>query len=367
LKRKPSILLSLVALLSFAPAAFSQSIPPALANLPDADVLIYISPQRTLNDFIPKVMPAKEVADMQAAFGEMKKAVGVDPATVEYIVIAVRFHKPTAELSFVAPDVMAVVGGDFSSEGLLTLAQLALQDKVVTEKHGSKTIAFMPIEPIAKEAEKNPLLKPFVNVGAIALTPNSLAIGNYGYIKAAADAAETGTGRIKMETLQSLLRDPNVLMAATGAPLTAFARSFGLLGTETASREGRFDTNFGNFYAAATLNGANYSLRGAMHADNPDTAKIIANLLSSVMNMDEFKSGFMTGARQVSDKTAAALLQSLKLTAKESEVMIEADVPLQLFIDLIREQSKPKDAASTSPASKKPSPRRPASRTKRRN
>ena len=143
LKRIPSILLLLVAFLSFAPAAVAQPASTALANLPEADALIYISPQRILNDAIPKVMPAAEVAKMQAAFADMKRGVGVDPATVEYIVIAVRFHKPAADLSFVAPDVMAVVGGDFSSESLFTLAQLTLQDKVRMETHGSKTIALM--------------------------------------------------------------------------------------------------------------------------------------------------------------------------------------------------------------------------------
>ena len=372
LKRKPSILLLLVVLLSFASAAFSQAIPAPLTNLPEADVLIYISPQRTISDFLPKVMPAKEIAEMQTAFADMKKSVGVDPSTIEYVVIALRFHRPAGDLSFVPPDVMAVVGGDFSSESLLTMAQLALQDKLVTEKHGSKTISSMVVDPIAKQAEKTPLLKPFVNVGAVALTPNSLAIGNLGYIKAAADAAETGTGRIKPQTIQSLMRDPNVFMAATGAPFLAFARSFGLLGTETASREGRFDTDFGNFYAAAVISGANYSMRGAMHADNPDTAKIITNLLSSLMNMDEFKQGFReataAGPTPIPDKAVQAMLQSFKMTAKESEVVFEADVPIQVFADMIREQMKPKkDEAATSTAPKKPATRRPTSRTKRRN
>jgi len=367
LKRKPSILLLLFLLLGFAPAAFPQVIPAPLTNLPEADVLIYISPQRTLNDFIPKVMPAKEVAEMQTAFADMKKAVGVDPATVEYIVIALRFHRPAADLSFVPPDVMAVVGGDFSSESLLTLAQLAFQDKVVAEKHGSKTISTMSIEPLAKQAEKMPLLKPFVNVGAVALSPNSLAIGNYGYIKSAAEAAETGTGRIKPEMIQSLMRDSNVLLAATGAPLLSFARSFGLLGTETVSREGRFDTQFGNFYAAVTLNGAKYSMRGAMHADNPDTAKIIINLLSSLMKTEDFVSGFKAGAGPISNKAAQAIVDSFKLTARESEVMMEADVPLEAIVDIIREQSKPKVDPPATSAPKKPASKRPATRTRRRN
>jgi hypothetical protein len=169
--------------------------------------------------------------------------------------------------------------------------------------------------------------------------------------------------------IQSLMRDSNVLMAATGAPLLSFARSFGLLGTETASREGRFDTQFGNFYAAAVISGANYSLRGAMNADNPDTAKIITNLLSSLMKTDDLMTGLKSaGAAPISDKTAQAIVQSFKMTAKESEIMIEADVPLQMIVDFIREQTKPTaSVTATSPASKKPASKRPATRTKRRN
>jgi hypothetical protein len=358
LKRKPSILLLLVIIAGVASGALAQSMPAPLANLPEADLLIYISPQRTLNDFVPKIMPAKEVAEMQEAFAEMKKAVGVDPATIEYVVIAVRFHKPAADLSFVAPDVMAVVGGDFSSESLFSLAQLTLQDKLQTEKHGSKTIAFMPIEPIAMEAEKTPLLKPFINLAAVALSPNSLAIGNYGYIKSAADAAEGSGARIKPETIQSLLRDPNVLMAATGAPWTSFARSFGLLGTDAAPRDGRFDSNFGNFYAAAVISGANYSMRGAMNADNPDTAKIITNLLTSLIKTD---------ISAIPDKNAQAIIQSLQLTARDSEVLMQIDVPLQMVLDFIRDQSKSKtpEASSTAPAPKKPKSRRPTTRKRR--
>ena len=348
LKRKPSILLLLIAVLSFAPVAFAQSASTQLANLPDADLLIYISPQRLFNDFLPKVLPPKEAAEMQAAFADIKRGAGFDLASVEYIVVAARFHKPTADLNFVAPDVMAVMGGDFSSESLLTLAQLALQDKVQVEKQGSRTIAVMKIVELAKEAEKNPLLKPFVEVGAVALTPNSLAIGNMRYINSAIAAAD-GTGRIKPETLQSLMRDPNVLMAATGAPIVAFARSFGLHGTEAASREGRCDSNFGNFYASAVITGANYSMRGAMNADNPDTAKIITNLLSSLMKYD-------TSA--IPDKTVQAILQALKLTAKDNEVMIEAEFPLQMITDFIREQSKPKAEAPQTSAPKKSTTKR---------
>ncbi|HEX6716224.1 MAG TPA: hypothetical protein VF088_03895 [Pyrinomonadaceae bacterium] len=342
------LLLTLIFVLPI--AVFAQNPSAALASLPEADTLIYVSPQRILNEAAPRVMTPADLTKMRSSFADLKKAVGVDPATIEYLVIAVRFNKPASDLSFVAPDLMAIVGGDFSSDSLMTLAQLSLQDKVRVEKYGSKSITLMKIDPVAAQAEKTPILKPYVDVGVVPLSANSIAIGNLRYLKSAIDAAE-GNGRINAATLESLFRDPNVLIAASGAPLASFAKSFGLLGLENTSRESRCDTRFGNFYAAVTMSGTNFSLRGAMNADNPDTAKIINNLLSGLMQQ---------GIGAVPDKQAQTILQSLKMTARENEIVWEAEIPEQMVAEFIR--SAPKTAAT--PASTKPvtAPKRPVRR-----
>ena len=340
-------------------ATAAQSVPASLASLPDADVLIYISPQRILTEAAPRVMPAKDYTEMRSGFAEMKTSVGVDPAGVEYLVLALRFHKPAGDLSFVAPDVMAVFGGDFSADSLFSLAQLTLQEKARIEKHGSKTMAVMRIEPIAAEAEKNPILKSLVEVGAVPLSANSIAIGNLPYLKAAIDAAE-GAGRINPATLESLMRDPNVLIAATGAPLTSFAKAFGMFGTETSPRDGSCNTTFGNFYTSVTLSGTNFSVRGAMNADNPDTAKIISSLLSSLMQQ---------GLKAIPDQPTSAVLDSMKMTAAEhqmiqtvvksikmmardNEIVWEADVPQQALADAFKPKKDPPKTGvkSTAPA-----------------
>ena len=139
------VLFTVIALLAVMTQASAQNPQAALASLPEADVLIYLSPQRILSEAAPRVVPAKEIESMRSGFAEMKKSIGVDPAAIEYVVLAVRFHKPAGDLSFVAPDVMAVIGGDFSSDSLMTLGQVYMQDKVRTEKHGSKTITLMKI------------------------------------------------------------------------------------------------------------------------------------------------------------------------------------------------------------------------------
>ena len=340
------LLIAVLAVFSLGQRAVAQTPSAALASLPEADALIYVSPQRILNEAAPRVMPPAEVTKMRASFADIKSAAGVDPATIEYLVIAVRFNKPASNLSFVAPDVMIVVGGDFSSDSLLSLGQVYLQDKVRVEKYGSKSMTVMKIDPLVAEAEKNPLLKPFVELGAVPLSGNSLAIGTLPYLRAAIDAAD-GNGRISAATLESLFRDPNVLMAASGAPLASFAKSFGLLGLENTSRESRCDTRFGNFYAAVTMTGTNFVLRGAMNADNPDTAKIVNNLLSGLMQQ---------GISSVPDKNAQTILQGLKMSAKDSEVVWEADIPEKVVADYLKSTPAP-PATSATPA--KTTPKRP--------
>ena len=343
MKRK-LLLLTAVAVLALAPKAFAQNPHAALATLPEADALIYISPQRILNEAAPRVMDPAELAKALASFADMKQSTGVDPSSIEYLVIAVRFHKPAADLSFVAPDLMAVIGGDFSSDSLMTLGQLYLQDKVRVEKYGSKSIALMKVDPIAAQAEKTPILKPYVEIGAVPLSANSVAIGNLRYLKSAIDAAE-GNGRISAASLQSLLRDPNALIAASGEPLASLAKSIGLMGLENTSRGSRCDTPFGNFYAAVTMTGTNFMLRGAMNADNPDTAKIINNLLSGLIQQ---------GISSVPDKNAQTILQTLKMFARESEIVWEADIPEKTVADFIRSQSTSKKEPAKTSAPRRP-------------
>jgi hypothetical protein len=351
-----STLPAVLTVLCLASAAAAQSIPTSLASLPEADAVIYISPQRIFNEAAPRVTDPVQVTRMREAFADLKKFVGIDPSSVEYLVIAVRFHKPANDLGFVAPDLLAVVSGDFSSDSLLTLGQLSLQDNIRVETHGSKSISLMKIDPIAAEAEKNSVLKPYAEAGVVPLNANTIAIGNLRYLKAAIDAADGNGSRISAATLESLLRDPNALIAASGSPLASFAKSFGLLGLESTSRDQRCDTKFGNFYAAVTMSGTSFSLRGAMHADNPDTAKIIHGLLSGLMHH---------GISAVPDKSAQMILQTLKMATRDSEIVIEADIPDKTVADFIKQLSAaPKKDEPATKSATKPTTRRPVRKKK---
>lgn len=344
---------------AIAPAAAptgAQDVRAILASLPEADTLIYINPRRMINEVAPRLMSATDLEGMRKTFADMNQFAGVDPTKLDFIVMAVRFRKPTAELKFTPPEFMAVTSGDFNSESLMNLARMASEGKLREEKYGSRTLGLMTIDPIVKEAEKNPFLKSFAEVGVVALNANAIAVGSPGYLRAAMDAAD-GNGRISMESLNSLLRDPNVLASAAGSPMTSFAKSFGILGTETNPRPPKCESNLGNFYVALTMDAANFMLRGAMGADNPDTATIMNNLLSGLLRQ---------ATSYVPDKSGQTVMNSFQLTAKDNEVVLSADLPQQMVIDFIKAKTQPKkeDAATTSAA--KPAAKKPVVRRKRR-
>ena len=333
-----------------------QGVINSLSQLPEADALMYINPGRIINEVLPKFLSAKDLEEMHKGFAAAKAQAGIDPANVEYLVIAVRFKKPTADLNFQVPELMVVSSGDFSAEALMGLARAASQGKLRDEKYGNKTIGLMTIDPIAKESEKNPLLKSFTELGVVALSANTLATGSPGYLRAAIDAGE-GKERINMAALNSLVRDPNALVSFAGSPWGSFAKSFGMLGTETTPRAPRCESKIGDFYAALTMDATNFMFRGISNADNPDTAKILANLYSGLLQY---------ATSSIKDPGAQSVLKGLAITAEGDDVLLRADFSQQMVIEMIKQQMRPKQKEATAASDVVTAPKPPVKRRRTR-
>jgi len=307
-------------------------------------------------------MAPADATKMRDAFSELQKGLGIDPAKLDYLVMAVRFNKPTGDLNFVAPDILTVFSGDFNAASLVNNLRASATDlQLRDETYGSKTLTLMTMDDIAEEAQKNPLLKSFIQIGVTPMSTNTLAVGSCPYLKLAVDAAE-GKGQISGATISSLMRDPNALVSAAGYPLTAFAKSFGLMGTEAAPRDPKCYTGFGNFYAGVSMGPNSFTLRGAMNVDNPDTAKIMNSILLSLVQ---------GVAGSLADQNVQNILKQIHMTAKENEIVWEGDIPNQLVADFLRETMKPTPAppatstapgATTAPAATPTTPAKPAKR-----
>jgi hypothetical protein len=92
------------------------------------------------------------------------------------------------------------------------------------------------------------------------------------------------------------------------------------------------------------MDATNFMVRGAMNADNPDTAKIFSNLYSGLLRY---------ATSSIPDPSAQTMLKGLAITAEGNEVMLRADFPQQMVLDLINKQMNPKkEEAAVSEAPK---------------
>ena len=83
-----------------------------------------------------------------------------------------------------------------------------------------------------------------------------------------------------------------------------------------------------------------FKVRGAMNADNPDTAKIISSLLAGLMR---------EAMNAVPDKQAQSVLQSIKMTPRDNEIVWEADIPEQAIADIFKPAEKAPTVVGTKP------------------
>ncbi|MBC7909465.1 MAG: hypothetical protein H7Y30_03130 [Pyrinomonadaceae bacterium] len=334
-------------------ATDAQALTTSLSMLPEAEVIVYVNASRIVTDVAPRVLPPKELQEMRNMLEQVKAFTRIDLKDIEFMVIATRFSKPTGASMFPLPEAMFVTRGDFEVQPLLGMAMMMSEGKLREEQYGSHKINVIKLDEFAKDAAKNPFAAAFSEIAIAALDANTLAVGNTSYIKAALDAAD-GRGRIKAETVASILRDPTALISISGSPMMAFAKSFGLRMAENRDGQNNCMTQFGEFYASINMDAQNFKLTGAMNADNPDTARLMRNMLSGFF--EQTKSS-------VPDKNAQTIFDEVKLIAEGSEVLVQANIPIDMAVKYVREMfaPPPKPIAVTTTEVKTQTPAKPKS------
>jgi len=355
------LFVSLLLLLLVALPAQAQTVAPSaaphmesLSTLPESELVIYLNASRILNDAVPRLVPEKELQSFFSGLDQMKAIANVDLRKTEYVVIAMRFNKLSGGTAFPIPDVMLTVRGDFDAKTLISMGMMMSEGKLREEQFGSHTIYLLSLNDVAgKNAANNPFGASFSQLAITTLDAQALAIGTADYVKAALDAVD-GRGRIKTETIASLLRDPNALMSSTGKPFMAFAKSFGLRMAE--NPDPNCMTNFGDYYMSLSMGTDDFKINGAMNADNPETAGMMKNMLSGLLQQ---------GKDLVTDKGAKSMADQVKLISEGSEVLVEAKIPQEMAVKFVREMLAPPPKSTTSdtktvtkPASKSGKPRR---------
>ncbi len=337
---RPLFLALLVALLIALPArsqttttaaASQPQLTESLSTLPGSETIVYVNASRIINDALPRLVPEKDLQGIRSGIESLRAFANIDLRNMEFMVIALRFNKPAGGQLFPLPEAMFAARGDFDAKALINMATAMSEGKLREEKFGNHNLSVLKLSDLSPDAMKNPFAKAFSEIAITTLDDHTLAVGNLSYIKAALEAADGGAGRIKPETLSSLLREPNTLVSITGSPFMSFAKSFGLRMAE--NPDPNCMTRFGDFYVSLNMDAQNFRITGAMNADNPDTAVMVKNMLSGILQ--ETKG-------VVPDKNAQSIFDQVKLFAEGSEVMVEAIIPQEVAAKFIREMFAPK-------------------------
>jgi hypothetical protein len=317
------------------PVTTSQPPADTLSFLPESEGLVYINIGRIINDAAPRLVPEKELKEFYAGLDQMKAFTNVDLRKVEFLVLGMRFNKPREETTFPIPDAMIAVRGEFDAKALVGMAKMMLGSKLREEVYSNHTLNILKISDLSDGAAKNPFASAISEVAMTAIDGSTIAFGTVGYIKSALDAAN-GQGRIKPETVNSLLKDPNVLISTSHAPVLAFAKSFGLRMAE--NPDPNCTTKFGDFNLSLSMGEQDFKIVGSMNADNPFTAGFVKNMIN----------GFLQQGKSLApDKNAQSMFDQIKIMVEGSEVVVQATIPQEMAKGLLREMFAPKPKAAT--------------------
>lgn len=324
-----------------ATATNSQTVITSLSTLPESDALVYINASRILNEALPRLVPEKEMQGLRTGLDQLKAFTNIDLKNMEFMIVALRFNKPSGGVMHPLPQTIFVTRGDFDAKALLGMAAMVSEGKLKEETFGTHTLHVLKLSDLSSDAARNPFGAAFSELAASALDGNTLIVGNLSYVKAALEAAD-GNGRIRPETLSLLMRDPNVLMSIAGSPMTGFAKSLGLRMADHMDSTNPCWTRFGDFYVSLDMDAQNFRFNGAMNADNPDTASMMKNMLAGYIQQ---------GKGMIPDKGVQTMIDQLKLTAEGSEILVEMAIPQETAAKFMRDIFAPKKAPATTSTS----------------
>jgi hypothetical protein len=342
-KHKIVLLLAVAAIVSISAVTSAQdtatpppatAVAPDLSSLPDADLVVYMNPAKIVNEAMPKLVPAKQLTDLNNSLDQLKKMLSVDPRKMSYIALAARMRKPVGAEPVPLPEYLLVIKGGVGAGTLMGLLQLGGQN-VHTEKYGSHDLYTYTVKDIAKKSEQLPLLGSYAEFGLTILHDDMYVAGTTGFVKAAIDADE-GRGRLKPQLAQSIVRDPENLISISGSLLTGLARSIALIDS---ARPGAWDclNSFGQGYLALRQTESGLRITGALNGDNPETAGILKNMITFLLKQAE---------SFVPDPEMKTVLQALHVSVEGNEIVGSGDISQTTINSWLEKKTPPPPPAA---------------------
>jgi hypothetical protein len=226
---------------------------------------------------------------------------------------------------------LLVMRGSFNADAIVSLMKIGLKDKAHAETYGSKTLTVLKLTDLMPTG--GPTARP-VDVALVALDGGTLMIGATAYVKAALDAGD-GKGRIKSELVQLLAREPESLVSVAALVPPGMFSSLLPKGGDGNEELGRLAGSIEQLYVGLNMDAQGFPLTLMLKSNSAENAHAIAGLLQTIAQM----------GMNTTDKNVKPILEALKVTSQETEVMIRTTLPQEMMASFVRGILSPKKPA----------------------
>lgn len=383
-KTVPALLLLLAA--ACAAAAQSPAAREAVSALPESQAVIVINARRITNDALPRLLPAKQLADFDKGVADVLKQVKIDVRAVEYVVAGARFGETIS--TGATPDFGLVLRGGFNADALLSFVRMAQPGQHRPETHGGKsidvyTIQFDTPKPDATPDPDAPAPKPqpfklpseiaFVSFGA-----DELMVGTPAYVRAAVDARGGASGgRVSAQLADLALRNPDSLVSIAGELPAGLSNLLGLAGQATGNQSAasavmndeikRLVDSVRQVQLTVTMGAADFGLQTTLRTDRPEDARALSGLAAMGLGaveqqMQKEAASAKTAKAKADAQKFLGLLKSVGNDVRENEATFSISAPQATLADLARQSlapaAKPAPKGGATPARRRPARRR---------
>ncbi|HJR07482.1 MAG TPA: hypothetical protein VJ842_09510 [Pyrinomonadaceae bacterium] len=343
-------LAALIMLTSAAATVRAQDARSALANFPESHAVLYVNARRLINEAAPSVVPPEA---LNKALNDARQF--IDLNGLDYVIAGARMRGEVSMQNL--PEVLLIVRGSFSADGLLSAARMAGQGMYVQETYGGKTLnVFTLNKPATTDGGEQSSKKfPIDQVAAVALDSNTLAIGIPAYLRDAIDASAGGqVTKLKPELVDLAVRDENTLVSiVTEVPpaMSQHLRKFGM--PPNAEMESMLDA-VRQVQLSVQMLPAVFGVQTIIRMDNSEKAMALSGLVNMGVRFLEGelqKDVAKTGGKDEKAVGALRVLKTLTNASRGNEVVLNVSFQQSALAEIIkREMTKKKDEAASSDA-----------------
>lgn len=363
--------LAVAALLSVMSAAVrAQDARSTLTNFPESHAVVYINARRLVNEAAPAVVPPET---LNKALTDARKF--IDLNGLEYVVAGARLRGAVSFKNL--PEVLLIVRGNFSADGLLSTARIAGQGMYAQETYGGKNLTVFTFnKPATADGGDQPQQNkfPLDQIAGVALDANTIAIGIPAYLRDAIDASTGGDkARLKPELVDLALRDPNTLISVVTEVPPAASQHLRALGVPPNAEADRIIDALRQVQLSVNMQPSTFGVQSILRLDNSEVASALSGLVSMGANLAKGEI-----AKEVQKKTGGdrddmasllRVLETLTNTTRDNEVVIGLTFQQAGLAAAIKRQMTPKkkaEPATSSAPNKGAAVKRRRPRTRRR-